>query len=144
MTIQVDDPSLPSAMAGATTLAVDAGRYVHPATRMTVVRRPVPSFDVVVELVTGQLDLVGEFDMACGARFRQVSAAIVAGDAAEVVVDLAGLRFIDASGIEMLIELRNALAVRDATLRVANADARIGRVFSLCGLDAMLTALPAP
>jgi anti-sigma B factor antagonist len=144
MTVQVDDHSLPPAVAAAAVRAADAVPYVHPATRVTVERSAVPVFDVVAEPVTGRLDLVGEFDLACGQQFRAASAAILAGGAAEVVVDLTRLRFIDASGIGILIELGNELAVRAATLRIINPDARIGRVFSVCGLDAMLTVPVAP
>jgi anti-anti-sigma factor len=61
-----------------------------------------------------------------------------------VVVDLTRLRFIDASGIGLLIELGNELAVREAALRIVNPNARIGRVFSVCGFDAMLTGPVAP
>jgi anti-sigma B factor antagonist len=142
MTIQVDDHSPFPAVAGATALAVDAGRYVHPATRMTVGHSAVAPFGVVCDPVTGRLDLVGEFDLACGPQFRDASVAILAAD--DVSVDLTRLRFIDASGIGILVGLRNTLAARKATLRIVNADAWIGRVFSLCGLDAMLTGLPVP
>jgi anti-anti-sigma factor len=104
----------------------------------------VPLFDVIVDPVAGRLDLVGEFDLACGQRFREGSAALLAGDAHDVVVDLTRLRFIDASAIGILIELANALAAREAALRIINADARIGRVFSACRLDAMLSGRDRP
>ena len=48
--------------------------------------------------------------------------------------------FIDARAIETLVEFGNSLAARGATLRIINAGARIGRVFAICGLDAMLTS----
>lgn len=32
----------------------------------------------------------------------------------------------------------------EVTLRIVNADAQIGRTFSVCGLDAMLTGPAAP
>lgn len=136
MTIQIDGDS---PLAGATALAPDAGRYVHPATRVSVRPGAVAGFDVVAEPVAGRLELVGEFDLACGDQFRAASAAILAGDTAEIIVDLMQLRFIDAGGIGILVQLRNALAEREATLGVVNADARTARVFSLCGLEAMLT-----
>lgn len=100
-----------------------------------------PMFDVVTEPTTGRIDLVGEFDLSCVARFRAACAVIVADGPAEVVVDLARLRFIDATGIGSIRELENTLAARKSSLRVVNADARISRVFSLCGLDMMLSGL---
>ena len=119
--------------------------YVHPPTRVPVPSpRPRPDFSVVTEPVTGQLRVVGEFDLACGDRFRDASAATLAGDAAEAVVDFTQVGFIDSRGVETLVEFRSFLALRGATLRIINADARVGRVFAICGLAAMLTVGTAP
>ena len=98
-----------------------------------------PIFDVVTEPTTGRIELVGEFDLSCVERFRDACAVIVAFGRVEVVVDLAGLRFVDAAGIGAICELRNTLAARRTSLRIVNADARIRKVFSLCGIDTMLT-----
>ena len=95
-------------------------------------------FDVISDPLSGRLDLVGELDLAGGQRLRDAGAAVLAAGAAEVVVDLAQLRFIDASGIGLLVELGNALAAREARLRIVNPDDRIDRVFSLRGLNTML------
>lgn len=142
MTIQVDNNPLPPAVPAAAARAADALPNVDPATRVTVEHSALPRFDVIAEPVAGRLDLVGEFDLACGQRFRAARAAILAGGPAEVVVDLTRLRFIDASGIGLLVELGNELAMREATLHIVSRGARIGRVFSICGLAAMLTAPP--
>jgi anti-anti-sigma factor len=61
-----------------------------------------------------------------------------------VIVDLARLRFIDASGIGLLVMLGNELAAYGARLHIVNPDARTARVFAVCGLDAMLTVPFAP
>jgi len=144
MTIRVDAHPLHEVEVSVGASAT-AELYVHLPTPVTVRSQSVlRDFYVVTESVTGQLDMVGEFDLACGDQFRDASAATLAGDAAEAVVDFTRLRFIDAHGIETLIEFRNALAARGATLRIINADARIGRVFAICGLGAMLTGGAAP
>jgi len=101
-------------------------------------------FDVVTEPTTGRIDLVGEFDLSCVARFREACAVILADAPAEVVIDLARLRFIDATGIGSICELENTLAMRKTSLRIVNADARISKVFSICGLDKMLSRLTGP
>ena len=93
---------------------------------------------VISDPLNGRLDLVGELDLTGSQRLRDAGAAVLAAGAAEVVVDLAQLRFIDASGIGLLVELGNALAAREALLRIVKRDDRIGRVFSLCGLNTML------
>ena len=144
MTIQVDDHPLHKVEVAVGGYAT-ADPYVHRPTRVSVrSQSPGPDFCVVIEPATGHLQVVGEFDLACGDQFHDASAAILAGDATEAVVDFTCLRFIDTRGIEILLEFVNALAVRGATLRIINADARIGRVFNICGLDAMLTARAAP
>lgn len=139
MTVQVDNHSL---AAGAAVRASAAVRYVHPATPVTGERSPAPLFDVLAEPITGRLDLVGEFDLACGEPFRAAGAAMLAGGAAEVAADLTRLLFIDATGIGLLVEFGTRLAAHGGRLRIVNADPRVGRVFAICGLDAMLT--PAP
>jgi anti-anti-sigma factor len=145
MTIQVDDSAVHEVGALAASAYATAEPYVHPPTRVLVrSQSPLSGFSVVTGSVTGHLDLVGEFDFACADQFRIASAAILAGDATEAVVDLTRLEFIDARGINILIEFANSLAVRGATLRLINADARIRRVFAICGLDAMVTAAAAP
>lgn len=139
MTIQVDDPSPQKVEVAAGALAT-AEPYVHRAIRVTVPwRSALAGFYVITDSVTCQLKLVGEFDLACGDRFRDASAATLAGDATEAVVDFKHLLFIDSRGIEILAEFRNSLAVRGATLRIINSGARIRRVFAICGLDGMLT-----
>lgn len=144
MTVPVDDYPLHQVdFAGVT--GATAEPYVHRPTRVSVRSpSPGPDFSVVIEPATGQLQVVGEFDLACGDQFRDASAATLAGDAAEAVVDFTHLGFIDTRGVETLIEFGRFLAVRGATLRIINADARIGRVFAICGLAAMLTSATVP
>jgi len=144
MTVPVDDHP-PREVPVSVVSHPTAEPYVHLPTRVTVrSARPGPDFSVVTEPATGQLHVVGEFDLACGDRFRDASAATLAGDAAEAVVDFTQLGFIDTRGVETLLEFGSFLALRGATLRIINADARIGRVFAICGLAEMLTAGPAP
>lgn len=95
-------------------------------------------FEMTVEPVPGRLDLVGELDLAGAQRVRDISAAILAGASTEMVVDLAGVRFIDAAGIGVLIWLRTELAARGTSARLVNADSRVRRAFVLCGLEALM------
>lgn len=112
MTIQVDDHPLQKVEVSVGTYAT-AEPYVHLPTRLTArTQDALPDIYALTESVTDQLTMVGEFDLACGDQFRDASAAIVAGDAAQAVVDFTRLRFIDARGIEILIEFRNSLAAR--------------------------------
>jgi anti-anti-sigma factor len=139
MTIQVDRPFHRDAAAVGAGWAPGAVPWVHSATMLEREHSRLSLFDARAEPTTSRLNLVGELDIDGGQRFRDVSGAILAGDPVEVVVDLARLRFIDASGIGLFVELRNELAARGTTLLILNADIRIARVFTLCGLNAMLT-----
>jgi anti-anti-sigma factor len=143
MITHVDEPVFPPAVATGAASMTEAAADVHPATRVNAEHSPLSAFEVIANPAAGRLELLGELDLACGHRFRYASAAFLAGGAAEVIVDLTRLRFIDTSGIDTLIEFGKELALRKATLRIVNADARIRRVFSLGGLEAML-AVPVP
>ena len=99
-----------------------------------------PIFSVIAGPVMGRLHLLGELDVAGTQRLAGAITAILAGRPPEVLVDLGRLRFIDASGVGLLVGLRDELAAYGAPLRIVNADAWIGRVFSLCGLSAMLSS----
>jgi anti-sigma B factor antagonist len=138
MTDQVDDHRLLPVAATRAARTTEAFAYVHPPTELNGEHARVPVFDVIAEPMTGRLNMVGELDLAGSQQLRDAITAILAYGSADVVVDLAHLRFIDASGIGLLIGLRNELAENDATLRIVNANTWIRRVFSLCGLSAML------
>jgi anti-sigma B factor antagonist len=123
--------------------AADAATYVHPPTVLSGASTAAPLFELIAEPSTGRLTLFGELDFAGSRQFRDAVTAVLLRSTAEVVVDVANLQFIDASGIGLFVELRHELAVRGATLRVVNARAPVDRVFSLCGLSAMLAGSAA-
>lgn len=141
MTVQLDQPLRRPAAATAAPCPSSPVPYNHPAIRVRLAPRPVAQFEVTAAAVASRLTLLGELDLAGIQLLRDAVTAILARNSAEVVVDLARLRFIDAGGIGLLVELRTELAARGATLRILNPHTRVGRVFALCGLDAML-AMP--
>lgn len=97
------------------------------------------ALELVVEAIGGRISLFGELDIAGGAQLQAAFDSLLACDPAEVVVDLGGLRFIGATGMGLLIGLRNALAASHATLRIVHPCAQATRVFALCGLAWMLS-----
>ena len=56
-------------------------------------------------------------------------------DCASVVLDLAAVTFFDCRGVAMLIELRQGLEARGATLEVANPSPAVRQVLQLTELD---------
>lgn len=110
---------------------------------MTPEPGPSAVLEVVLEPITGRLALLGEIESR--RRPADAGTAILAGGSAEVVVDLARMRFIDAGGIRLLTALGNELAARNASARIVNPNARARYVFSLCGHDVdrvLLRAVP--
>lgn len=94
--------------------------------------------ELIVEVIPGRISLFGELDIAASVQLRAAFASLLACGPAEVVVDVASLRFIDAAGVGLLIGLRNDLAANHATLRIVHATGQTKRVFGLCGLTWML------
>jgi len=80
-------------------------------------------------VVAGELDLasVPLFQRALGDRFER-----------QVTVDLAGITFIDSTGLRALVTARNDLLERDQQLVVGPCSPAASRVFALTGLGEAL------
>ena len=89
-----------------------------------------------VLLVQGELDLYSN-----GALLDQVHAVTAGG--AKIALDLAGVTFVDSSGLGSLVGALKHVRERGAELvLVAPADAPITRMLTLTGLDQILKPLP--
>jgi anti-sigma B factor antagonist len=83
--------------------------------------------------VSLELVLSGEIDLhSCS----QLSTCLDAVPPAcqEVIVDLAGVTFMDSSGLHALHECRRALVSQDCALRVRNPSDAVRQVFDLTGM----------
>ena len=89
-----------------------------------------PSEKYVIELL-GELDLAG-VELAS----EQLEMAAASG-AREIVVDLSGLRFIDSSGLGVLVSA-NAREYSGTRLRFRRPSGAVARVISVTGLDEVL------
>ncbi len=85
---------------------------------------------------TRVLVLVGEVDVASVADVSHAGLSAVqnAGEAA-LVVDLAGVPFVDSSALSALVLIANAAAAAGVTFSLRNAQRQARRVISLMGLD---------
>lgn len=96
-----------------------------------------PPFDI--ELASADdhqvVRLHGELDLAYAAPVR---AALLGVAGAEVVVDLSGLNFIDASGLSALLAARREMAEQGRRLVLAGPSPQVRRVFELTGLGRLL------
>lgn len=82
--------------------------------------------------------LRGEQDVSTAARVAEALVGVSVVDEGDVVVDLSGVRFMDAAIVGVLVGGRHALRLqsRELTLRAPSKPAR--RVLELCGLVGLI------
>lgn len=86
--------------------------------------------------LTIRIRVAGEVDLATASQLRSALLAAVetAAPPVEIVVDVAGVRFIDAIGIGVLICGRNAALPSGVGYCVRNPNGVVGRVIDILGL----------
>lgn len=113
-------------------------------------------FRIVVDIVGGVpvLAVHGEVDLAAAplvrdrltdaARRQRATMADTAAPTAPLVVlvDLAGVTFIDSTGLSMLVAAHARMDEEHSELRVARVPERVRRVLELTGLSGLLRAYP--
>ena len=98
---------------------------------------------VAVDLDAEGVDLVtlrGELDFASGEPLSTVFADLT-GEPRRVVVDLAGLEFVDSSGVKMLVAAARAVEDAGGTLVLAGPTATVRRVFDILHLAEIVTVV---
>ncbi len=78
--------------------------------------------------------LAGELDLANASLLQKELDGITRGGGA-VVIDLSGLRFIDSSGLHVLLRAERQLRAAGGQLVLVHAPSAVRRVFELTGLD---------
>jgi anti-anti-sigma factor len=85
------------------------------------------------------LSTVGEIDMASAKQLvRDVEAAVHSAAPADVELDLAGVTFIDSSGISALLLSRRAAFAAGCSFRISNVPPLVARTLHLAGVTAVL------
>jgi anti-sigma B factor antagonist len=93
--------------------------------------------DTVVITIAGELDLDGI------ARFEQaVLDALATGGIASLHLDLAGLRFIDSSGLQGILRVKQSGRKAGIEVRVLAVTPFVQRVIDMAGLDDVLGTEP--
>jgi anti-sigma B factor antagonist len=86
------------------------------------------------------VQLRGEVDVATSPLLRAELNKLVDGDARSLVLDLAALKFIDSSGLGVLVEAQDRLKERDGeTLVLRDVQEPVRRVFEITGLTELFT-----
>ncbi|HTB70670.1 MAG TPA: STAS domain-containing protein [Solirubrobacteraceae bacterium] len=87
---------------------------------------------------TGRLRLSGELDIATVPRVEAAVDAILADGASRLTLDLAGLRFIDSSGLRMCIVLDQRAAAEGWTLALTRPSTQALTAFRISGVEETL------
>jgi anti-sigma B factor antagonist len=79
--------------------------------------------------------LNGELDIAVGPQVVNLGRAMIESTSADrIAVDMAGVTFMDSSGVAALLALRSAARERDLPFRVVSASRGVCRVLEISGL----------
>ena len=90
----------------------------------------------VSDRTTVTVSLAGEIDIATVVAARaEVTAAIQAHPGATVVVDLAGVGYLDSTGLGMLVGAHKRATEAGGAIRVVNPSTMIRRVFDITDLS---------
>jgi anti-sigma B factor antagonist len=85
----------------------------------------------------------GELDLVSAAALQEQLSLLVEQSSDDLVLDCAGLDFIDSSGIAVFVHLQRVLESRGRGFRVEHLTGRARRVFDLLGLTDSLGIAPA-
>ncbi|MFP3988909.1 STAS domain-containing protein [Streptomyces sp. E11-3] len=81
------------------------------------------------------LELHGEIDFLATAELTPRIEALTAHQAADLIVDLTRVSFMDAGGLRLLVRVRDHVACRGGELRVVRGAPRVMRLFRITGLE---------
>ena len=81
------------------------------------------------------VNLYGEVDYATAREFREaISAALTAGETLAIVVDLAGVTFLDSTGVGTLVVASRICADVGVRLHIRSVNQFIARLFAVLGV----------
>jgi anti-anti-sigma factor len=85
-----------------------------------------------------ELALAGDLDMSATFVLEPVLDRVLAGAPGELVLDLAGVPFVDSSGLGLLIATHERADRAGVDMAISGAAPEIQRVFHIVGLDGVL------
>ena len=84
------------------------------------------------------LALSGDLDMSATFALEPVLDRVLAADPRELVLDLAGVGFVDSSGLGLLIATHERATREHVDMAISGASPEIQRVFQIAGMDGVL------
>lgn len=83
--------------------------------------------------------LEGRVTYADHAHFRDIINRVRGASAPRVVVDLAGVEFIDSAGLGMLLMMRDTAEAREATVVLRGAQGQVARIIAASKFESLFT-----
>jgi anti-sigma B factor antagonist len=93
-------------------------------------------FTVGIDPVGRRVTAIGELDLATAARLTEAAGRLDPSDI--ITVDLAGVGFVDSSGLGALISVRQRCLAAGGDLRLTRPRRNVRRVIDLTGLTPLL------
>jgi anti-anti-sigma factor len=92
---------------------------------------------------TARVAVTGEVDLATAPEFRETMLGLLRTQGPSILdIDLAGVTFLDCTGISAIVALRNAAVHAGCHVRVCHPQPIVGRVLEVTGLLDVLTVEP--
>ena len=110
-------------------------------------RSPAPgalSIACVIENGTASLSLAGELDLATASTLEQRLGELEDHGSTHLMVDLAGLAFIDSTGLRVLLQANTRAQEHGHELTLRPASETVQRVFEVTGVQDALRFVPPP
>jgi anti-anti-sigma factor len=93
------------------------------------------TISVTAEPAYTLVTLAGECDLHTGRQLRDVLTSEVSRGARRMILDLAGLAFMDSTGMQVLLGVRTVLNVRGGTMALVSPRPVVARILELTGAD---------
>jgi anti-anti-sigma factor len=101
------------------------------------------SLDVRVEGERRTVVLAGELDLATASDLEALTSTLCT-QAAEIIIDLRGLSFMDSTGLQVILRAREMCAERDCGFSLIAGSPGVQRLFELTGLLEVLAFVEPP
>ena len=81
------------------------------------------------------VDVVGDIDLACSTQFQQAVLDVVSQKPAKLVINLAGVSYVDSSGVASLVKILSRARKMGMPFKLAHMNGRVRSVFEITRLD---------
>jgi anti-anti-sigma factor len=90
--------------------------------------------DVLRDAGAAVVTIDGELEFGTAAKLRTTLSDLAQEDADPVVIDLAAVRFIDSTGLSLLVQAKQRFSAQGRRFELRRASGRVSRVIQISGL----------